>query len=44
MAWTPVTRYPDPAVEVLDKRFERLRVRNACIERLFTGCRWACRW
>ena len=40
-AWTPVTRYPDPAVEVLDKRFDRLRVRNACVERLFTGCRWA---
>jgi gluconolactonase len=39
--WKPVTRYPDPAVEVLDKRFDRLRVRNACVERLFTGCRWA---
>ena len=39
--WKPVTRYPDPAVEVLDKRFDRLRVRNSCVERLFTGCRWA---
>ena len=36
-----ITRYPDPAVEVIDKRFERLRVRNACVERLYTGCRWA---
>ena len=39
--WTPVTRYPDAAVEVLDKRFERLRVRHAALERLYTGCRWA---
>jgi gluconolactonase len=33
-------RYPDPAVEVLDPRFEKLRVRSASVERLASGCRW----
>jgi gluconolactonase len=33
-------RYPDPAVEVLDARFERLRIRSASVERLATGFRW----
>jgi gluconolactonase len=34
-------RYPDPAVETVDPRFEKLRQGNAAIERLYTGCRWA---
>ncbi len=33
--------YPDPAVLVLDPRFEAIRVFNAAVERLSTGCRWA---
>ena len=34
------TRYPDPRVEALDKRF-RFKVGNAAIERIATGFRWA---
>src|SRR5215213_674733 len=33
-------RYPDPRVEVLDKRFKS-KVGNAAIERIATGFRWA---
>jgi len=36
----PNWRYPDPRVEVLDKRF-RAKVGNAAIERIATGFRWA---
>jgi gluconolactonase len=36
----PDTRYPDPRIEVLDKRF-RYRQGNAGIERIATGFRWA---
>lgn len=36
----PGTRYPDPRVEVIDKRFHG-KVGNAAIERIATGCRWA---
>ncbi|MDA1193515.1 MAG: SMP-30/gluconolactonase/LRE family protein [Candidatus Poribacteria bacterium] len=36
-----ITRYPDPAVEVLDPRFASIRIGNAAIERLWTGARWA---
>jgi gluconolactonase len=39
--WQPHVGYPDPAVEVLDKRFERYRLPLASVERLATGCRWA---
>lgn len=35
----PSTRYPDPRIEVLDKRFPRQG--NAAIERIATGFRWA---
>jgi gluconolactonase len=41
--WTnrqPV-RYPDPDVVSLDPRFDKYKVGNAAIEKLFTGCRWA---
>src|ERR1700675_980741 len=33
--------YPDPAIEVIDPRFEKYRVINAAVERLYTGTRWA---
>jgi gluconolactonase len=35
----PGTRYPDPRIEALDKRF-RLKAGNAAIERIATGFRW----
>jgi len=41
--WTnqqPV-RYPDPAVQTLDPRFDQYAIGNAAIERLWTGARWA---
>jgi gluconolactonase len=38
-AGAPV-RYPDPAVRVLDPRFERYRIDSAAVERLATGFRW----
>ena len=34
-------RYPDPDVISLDPRFDKYRVNNAAIEKLYTGCRWA---
>lgn len=33
--------YPDPAIEVVDPRFEKCRVTSAAVERLYTGTRWA---
>lgn len=36
----PVTRYPDPRVEILDKRF-KYKLGNAAIEKIATGYRWA---
>ncbi|GLY64974.1 SMP-30/gluconolactonase/LRE family protein [Amycolatopsis taiwanensis] len=41
MVWQPSERYPDPAVQVLDASFKRLRNWMAAIERLATGFRWA---
>ena len=38
--WSAPIRYPDPAVEVLDKRFAECLVGNASLERLWTGGRW----
>lgn len=38
--WSPSLRYPDPAIEILDPRFERYRLAGAAIERLHTGTRW----
>jgi gluconolactonase len=34
-------RYPDPAVEAIDPRFNKYVIGNAAVERLYTGCRWA---
>ena len=36
-----ITRYPDPAIEVMDSRFEKYRIGNAVVERLWTGARWS---
>jgi gluconolactonase len=38
--WEPSESYPDPAVEVLDPKFERLKIFSAGVERLATGMRW----
>lgn len=38
--WSQPVRYPDPAVEVIDKRFHRYRLGSAAVERLWTGGRW----
>lgn len=40
-AFTPSQRYPDPAIEILDERFLKLRLFSANVERLVTGLRWA---
>ncbi len=34
-------RYPDPDVVALDPRFNKYKLNNAAIERLYTGARWA---
>ncbi len=39
--WRAHPRYPDPAIETLDERFEKYRIFSAAVERLHTGCRWA---
>ena len=39
--WQAATRYPDPAIEILDPRFNPSRLHAAAVERLHTGCRWA---
>jgi len=36
-----LVRYPDPAIEVLDPRFEKYKIGNAAVDRLWTGSRWA---
>jgi gluconolactonase len=37
----PPDRYPDPAVDVVDARFERYVIGNTAIERIAGGLRWA---
>ncbi len=39
--WGAATRYPDPAITALDKRFEPYWIKLAAVERLATGMRWA---
>ena len=39
--WRDHLRYPDPAIETLDGRFEKYRIFSAAVERLYTGCRWS---
>ena len=36
-----VVRYPDPAVESLDPRFDQYKLGSAALERIWTGARWA---
>ena len=36
-----IIRYPDPWMEVLDPRFNRMMVYNAAVERIYTGTRLA---
>lgn len=38
--WTPSTRYPDPSITSLDKRFDKYRVMLTHVERLATGTLW----
>jgi len=33
-------RYPDPAIETIDKSFARYAIFNSAVERLWTGARW----
>ena len=39
--WRPHPRYPDTAIEALDARFELYWIKQAAVERLYTGCRWS---
>ncbi len=39
--WRAHPRYPDPAIEALDPRFEKYWLKLSAVERLYTGCRWA---
>jgi hypothetical protein len=38
--WTQPIRYPDLAIERLDRRFAKIRIGSAAIERIWTGGRW----
>jgi gluconolactonase len=38
--WEPSERYPDPAIQALDPRFDKYRLSLASIERLAGGMRW----
>ncbi len=35
-----VVRYPEPAVEVIDPRFQQYALGSAAVERIYTGARW----
>ncbi len=37
----PPIRYPDPDIRSLDKRFDKIKIGNAAIQRLYTGTLWA---
>lgn len=39
--WRPHPRYPDPAIQALDERFEKYWLKQSAVERLYTGCRWS---
>ena len=36
-----IKRYPDPDIVVVDPRFEKYKIGNAVVERLWTGARWS---
>jgi gluconolactonase len=39
--WREHPRYPDPAIQSLDPRFDQYRIFSAAVEHLYTGCRWS---
>ncbi len=39
-AWEQNARFPDPRVQMLDPSFNRYRVNNAGVERIFSGAKW----
>lgn len=39
--WGQATRYPDPSIIALDLAFEKYWLKLSCVERIYTGCRWA---
>lgn len=39
--WEPNTRYPDPAIRILDSSFAGYRLQSASVEHLADGCRWS---
>jgi gluconolactonase len=39
--WEPNSRYPDPAVQVMDPAFNQYRLPLASVEKLADGCRWS---
>jgi gluconolactonase len=39
--WGPSVRYPDPAIQALDPRFEKYWIKLAAVDKLASGCRWA---
>ena len=39
-SWEASSRYPDPAIEILDPSFLKYRLMNAGVERLASGTRW----
>ena len=39
--WRDYPRYPDPAIQALDERFQKYMLFSAAVERLYTGCRWS---
>ena len=39
--WRDHPRYPDPAIETLDQRFDKYRIFSAAVERLHCGSRWS---
>lgn len=39
--WEDVSRYPDPAFEILDPSFSKYRLDAAAVEKLYTGARWS---
>ena len=40
-AWEPNERYPDPAIQTLDPSFNKYRIAQTTVERLYTGARWS---
>jgi gluconolactonase len=39
--WQPSSRYPDPAIKILDPSFAPYRIASAKVERLASGLRWS---